>query len=807
MNGKGDVFCLWNILLYKMITKIDIDKFGLFDNYKWDTFIGRNESFRRLNIIYGRNYSGKTTLSRILNSISEKKLPVNYENGKYTVTFSDGTTITHNNLSLVNQNYNLRIYNSDFVKKNLSWLHKDDGTISPFTILGSKNVEIDNKIKEIDLLLGTLEEGNGLLFEQQELLKTYSLKRTENQIKSNELDSKLTDKAREIKNNASIYNVPTYQIRTIKGDILEACKQGELLPEDISELKKLLKEEEKNPITNLRELKPDFANQLNQVNELLKKPIKPSDPITELVNNSLLQEWVRQGIDKHKGLRNTCGFCGSPIDNNLWDKLDAHFSKESEELRKEIKLKIDKLEQSKINLSEFFTLTKEDFYTNLHSQFEALQKQWNSVTKTYIKNIDVLILQLTEREKDIFKEREVNTISDVSETIFETIIEINKLITEHYNKSTTLKADQNKARLKLRYSEIAKFLLTINYQNQILTIQNLEAEEIIAKKAYEDINTKVELLNEEKRTLEAQSKDESKGAELVNQHLTHFFGHSELKLVAEGSAPNILFRIVRENGYANNLSEGECSLISFCYFIAKMEDELNDELNSNKLIIYIDDPISSLDSNHIFFMFSLIESIIAKPKKYCQLFISTHNLDFLKYLKQLTFPTYKPQPNSKDKADKNQFIIERKSKSNSLLKLSPEYLKKYITEFNYLFYQIYTCSTADLQNIEHNFQYNFGNNMRKFLEAFLFYKYPSNKMSFDQRIKKYFDNDEITFNLVKRVINEFSHLEDNFDRSLEPIDINVIQSVSNAVMSKMETTDKDQFDALKESIENETEVY
>ena len=424
---------------------------------------------------------------------------------------------------------------------------------------------------------------------------------------------------------------------------------------------------------------------------------------------------------------------------------------------------------------DFFTLVKEEFYSNLHSQFETLQKQWNSTTKTYIKNIDILISQLTEREKDIFKEREINEVTDVSEIIHETIIEINKLITEHSNKSATLKNDQNKARIKLRYSEVAKFLATINYQNQIVAIDKLGEEELIAKNTFDEINAKVELLNEEKRTLEAQSKDESKGAELVNQHLTHFFGHSELKLVAEGNAPNILFKIVRENSYANNLSEGECSLISFCYFIAKMEDELKDESNSDKLIIYIDDPISSLSHIYVFNVGRLIKNEFFGSKK-TKTDKETgektiHNLDFLKYLKQLTFPTYKPQSNSRDKADKNQFLIERKSKSNSTLKLSPEYLKKYITEFNYLFYQIYTCSTAEMQNIEHNFQYNFGNNMRKFLEAFLFYKYPSNKMSFDQRIKKYFDNDEVAFNLVKRVINEFSHLEDNFDRSIEPIDI------------------------------------
>ena len=174
-----------------MITKIDIDKFGLFENYKWDTFIGRNEIFRRLNIIYGRNYSGKTTLSRILNSIYEKQLPLNYENGNFEVTFSDGSTLTQRNLSTTNLNYNVRVYNSDFVKTNLSWLHKDDGTISPFTILGSKNIVIDTKIKEIDELLGKIEENNGLLFELQEVLKTYNSKKEESSVKINELDTKL----------------------------------------------------------------------------------------------------------------------------------------------------------------------------------------------------------------------------------------------------------------------------------------------------------------------------------------------------------------------------------------------------------------------------------------------------------------------------------------------------------------------------------------------------------------------------------------------------------------------------------------
>src|SRR5690606_36395583 len=97
------------------------------------------------------------------------------------------------------------------------------------------------------------------------------------------------------------------------------------------------------------------------------------------------------------------------------------------------------------------------------------------------------------------------------------------------------------------------------------------------------IRQEIYTLSEEKRTLEAQTKDESKGAELVNHHLTHFFGHNELKLIAEGETPNMKFKIQRDGDDASNLSEGESSLISFCYFVAKIEDELKDN-DSNKLL-------------------------------------------------------------------------------------------------------------------------------------------------------------------------------------------------------------------------------
>ena len=230
------------------------------------------------------------------------------------------------------------------------------------------------------------------------------------------------------------------------------------------------------------------------------------------------------------------------------------------------------------------------------------------------------------------------------------------------------------------------------------------------------------------------------------------------------------------------------------------------------LIIYIDDPISSLDSNHIFFVYSLIESILAKPVKnddgsngykYGQLFISTHNLDFFKYLKRLSHPRIKTFVDGKAKSipDIEYFIIEG-SKNGSKISLMPNYLKDYTTEFNYLFHQIFLCRDAANANENHERFYSFGNNLRKFLEAFLFYRYPYqyDKNNSLERLTRFFGDDSTSTALTNRISNELSHLEEIFDRSMKPIEIPEIPRLANFVLEKIFKKDPDQYNALLKSI-------
>ena len=196
---------------------------------------------------------------------------------------------------------------------------------------------------------------------------------------------------------------------------------------------------------------------------------------------------------------------------------------------------------------------------------------------------------------------------------------------------------------------------------------------------------------------------------------------------------------------AFNLSEGKCSIIAFCYFMAKLEDI---ETSGAKPIIWIDDPISSLDSNHIFFIYSLLSSQITEKDNCEQLFVSTHNLDFLKYLKRLKFKT---------DTQKQYFLINRLNKM-STIKRMPDYLKENTTEFNYLFSIIYKCSLCtSVTDENYDMLFSFGNNARKFLEMYLYFKYPIPRREESEYLKKFFALEEVPPILINRMLNEGSH--------------------------------------------------
>jgi wobble nucleotide-excising tRNase len=802
-----------------VINQIDIASFGSFQGLEWKKTVrdsGKNvKPFQRLNILYGRNYSGKTTLSRVFRSLETRKLPLNYVGSSFTV-YGEKGNVAHTGLA--GHDYDVRVYNRDFVTDNLSFLVNQEigGVIKTFAIVGEQNKEIDDAIAAIEAKLGSVEGKAGLRFDLEAKRKERDRAKSAHITASSGLDDKLRSHAAEkIKKNPN-FRSPVYNIEHIRRDIATTSKPWfvALTTEEQAGRIKLLKQEALPDITDTLVVALKLDSLTATAEPLLSKAITPTKAIEELLKDSALQLWVKQGMAHHREKRSTCAFCRQDLPHDIWQVLDEHFSKESGELETSLDAAITSVTNEIGTIAGLNTFTGAQFYADERTAFEVSSKALSQALAVYKKDLESLKKSLETRKNNLFQPAALKTPSHDALEIAKYVADINALIATSNSKTATLERDKTAARDALRLADVFAFADAITYDTELARIATLKAASDTAGTVFTDAEKEIRDAETEVQALRAKQKDERKGAERVNALLNNFFGHDGIKLEARDGADKatVKFEITRNGKSAYNLSEGECSLIAFCYFIAKLDDP---ESKGKDLIIYIDDPISSLDGNHIFFMFSLIESLITKPVKkpdgsnsyrYKQLFISTHNLDFLKYLKRLSIPMKKLPAaegvKAKSVSDHEHFMIERNGASSSIM-LMPSYLKDYITEFHYLFHQIYKCKDQAAAAENHEPFFGFGNNLRKFLEAFLFFKFPyhDDKNDSFERIKKFFGEEEDTaVALVNRLNNEFSHLEAVPDRGFKPVEIPEIAKVANYVLDKIYASDKVQYNSLLKSI-------
>ena len=349
----------------------------------------------------------------------------------------------------------------------------------------------------------------------------------------------------------------------------------------------------------------------------------------------------------------------------------------------------------------------------------------------------------------------------------------------------------------MRLNEVLTFSKHIGYAAKLEKIAESFANK--DRLSQEKIEWAQQIANIEQQiiALRGQMSDQTAGAAATNSYLQHSFGHRELslRLVEEpnGAARATRFEICRNGVPACHLSEGECSLIAFCYFVARLKDV---QTLGQKPIIWIDDPICSLDGNHIFFIFSLLDAEIAQARDFSQLFVSTHNLEFLRYLQRLNASHVLADGRTQN-LERSWFMVSRTGASSSVVPL-PKAIKKYATEFSHLFEQICNAAEVDLGDDEsHRSLYSFGNDLRKFLEIFLYYRFPDR--DFDFATLELFFEDTVKAALINRIVNEFSHLIGRAERGAAPVDVPELVSAARCVLEVLRR-DQVQYTSLMKSV-------
>lgn len=732
-----------------MFKKIDITKFGSFNNFTWDSSV---EEFKKVNLFYGRNYSGKTTLSRIFRCLDEKALHTNFADAQFSLSYQPDAspieTICEQNLLSNSVSNRVFVYNQDFIKDNLSFLHDDKGNIVPFTIAGYVNQDIIKKIERYEgkkdgavVQAGLIDRLSGRVQRRTEKHISKNLSWNE---KKSALDKFLTNSASSVKANPNFLpqsEVAGYNRNRLKNEI-DALKDSfstRLTEEQKKQNAKTIQENAKDEISPKNETKPKFETRLTQTKTLLAKSITVSQPIEELLHNRDLEKWVGSGIDLHRDKLDSCAFCNSQLSiddwQRRWNQLDEHFSQESKKLEAEITTEIERCNQSKLGISNYLMLEAHIFYAEFSELITDLGQRWDTLKQTYMSNLDTLISALETKLTVIRKNEDLsyllNTLQDNSDEILLLITEFNQIVEKNNAKTRELTKCQNEAKKVLRDEHIKKIAQEFKYFEEEKEIIDLKSKTEQLERLKIEANCLFTKHQEAAKQLRTQLSDEGAAAASINQFLQQFFAHPELSIEAvtsHGSVVESAFQVLRNGQLAKNLSEGECSLVAFCYFVAKVKDQLG---TSQKPIIFIDDPMSSLDGNHIFFVFSLIDAVLLKEEPHFeQIFMSTHNLEFFKYLKKLHVIDTK----EKEKKNLSAYLIERQG--NSTIIIMPDYMRTYVTEFQYLFKKIYDAAELSPTQINET-HYSIGNEMRKFLEVYLYFKFPH--LSSKKRLDEFFN--------------------------------------------------------------------
>ena len=787
----------------KSIAKID--NFGIFQNFDWNTHLSSNPAqqnqtydFKDINIFYGRNYSGKTSLSKIIRALETKTLSPKYENPNFSIELSDSSIISQNNLSAFS--HPIHVYNSDFIRENLKFIHDENANIESFSVtLGGENQQVLDRIQQLKNELGSNEEicKSALYLDIHNKANEVQNAKTNHQNKVRDLDKKLSDKATRnsdsIKNQHERFGNIRYDKRSLEADISEVLHNNyqQLNLTQIELFENTVRQRKLSAPPELSPYTLNFSSLITSTNDILKSVVGSSDKIDELKNNPSLNSWAQIGHPLHND-RTTCAFCNNEISDQRRKELANHFDEETDKLRDRISKGIKYLDKllsnSPLNIS--FDMT--NYYQQYHPELSQLQTNLQNAFAKQKSSIELLKKSLEDKDKKLFSELSIEHPQDHS-TEIKTILErISQIRTECIQKNDQLYSLQNEAKNALRLDHIYLFLQSINYTQ--LTSDIDLAFEAIAPLEIElaTLQTRKTTITTEIKSEEDKLKSEGEACRRIKNILNHDFGHQALSLEPiEANTTNgkeIKFEIQRNGTKAHNLSEGEQSLISFCYFLAKIQDDLD---QNKKPIIWIDDPISSLDSNHIFFIFSLIEEKIVINQKFGQLFISTHNLEFLKYLKRL---------NGKKWGNIQFFIVKRNFDSSAIFQM-PIYMKNYFSELNFLFHQLYLCASEEnINDQNYNIFYNFPNNARKFLELYSNFHYPDGFSNTDTEKLQFLWGEHLVFTFTDRINNEYSHLAGIFERSFTPLEQPEMHKASFAILKKIIELNPRQYEGFLKSI-------
>ena len=558
--------------------------------------------FADVNVIYGRNGTGKTLISEIFRAAENG---CGIEPGTATVRLDDGRIIRSSEFAQGELADRVRVFNRKFVEENVF------GPDPTAIVLGSDIKAVRDQADELQSEIGHLE-----------------VKLTELQGHANaerlSMDELKTTRGKEIRNAlgpvARIKDAHPRWRNFDRSDVDRLAKEigeeSESFKRDENRVKVIIKAIGEHSLLALPEAtirRPDSSRWFVETTQLCARSLGTS-LLDELGKNPQLAGWLEKGLDFMQDTGD-CPFCKQGIPDHRVDQLRSHFSNTHRELGDRIKTLAGEITDWKDDIENPGLPDPDTVRVDLREDYKGRLDELHMMISRHCESAGYLLKVLERKRADLSAPLEVDGSSE--EWVEGTIDQVNQLIRTHNDQRQVV-------RLGLEYERAQVAAIAPELNRGKSEVKRLERE--IAS-----IEAGIGVKKHEREAALRASRSEARAAAQLTELLGEFIGHYEIgvELNEDGST----FRLVRGGKKLTELSEGEHNALGLMYFLMRLEDE---RFVPSGSIVVVDDPITSFDDQRVIDAVSKIlyrtGATRGSDRRVGQTFFLTHHLGLLNRL-------------------------------------------------------------------------------------------------------------------------------------------------------------------------------